>query len=142
MRCFALTPTTGRSIASTSCGAAPSLISTMAHPPLTAPGSMPRIFTSHPHQIAADEFAPELVGGVHHHEAAGGRVDDELARLGGGDDQPRNERDRLHVRMDAAIDLLRPARRDCVVAPGRAGSDRRLLQHDEIITAPAAALAH
>src|SRR5262249_7874246 len=141
MRCFALTPMMGRSIASTSCGATPSLISTMAHPPLTAPGSRPKAFTSRLHQVAADEIAFKLMGSMHGHEAAGRGIDDDISRLRGRRDQTFDESDWLNVRMNSAVDLLWPAVGNPVITPG-ARVDWRLLQHDEIVTVSARALAH
>src|SRR6516225_2615860 len=48
-------PVTGISMASSSCGAAPSVISTKARPPRT-PGSMPRIFTARPPNLSGDKL--------------------------------------------------------------------------------------
>src|SRR5262249_28407977 len=93
-------------------------------------------------EIAADELAAELVRGLHHDEAAGRRVDDHVTRLGGGTDQSDDQADRLDMWVKLAVDLLGPAVRDAVFSPRRAGFDRRLLQHDEIVTASARALAH
>src|SRR6516162_6696639 len=117
MRCFALMPMRGRSIASTSCAATPLLISTMAHPPLTAPGSRPKTFTSRLHQVAADKIAAELVGGMHYGEAASSGIDDEVAGVGDGADQSGDQADRLDVRMDAAVDFFRPAIGNAVITP-------------------------
>jgi hypothetical protein len=39
-------------------------------------------------EVAADEVTPELLRGVHDGEAAGCRIDDKVARLGNGGDQP------------------------------------------------------
>src|SRR5215831_11638170 len=59
--------------------------------------------------IAADEFAAELMSGAHDDETAGGRVDHEITRsrdcLDQGTDQPNG----LDVWMQLAIDLLKPA---------------------------------
>ena len=45
------------------------------------------------------------------------------------------------VRADIAVDFFRPAVRDSVILPS-AGGDWRLLQDEQIISAPASALAH
>src|SRR5262249_54146975 len=129
MRCFTLTPMMGRAIASTSCGATPSRISTMAHPPLTAPGATPKNLTSGLHQVAADKITPELVGGMHYGEAASGGIDDEVAGVGDGADQSGDQADWLDVRMDAAVDFFRPAIGNAVITPCAFRSKRRLLQH-------------
>src|SRR5262245_16207640 len=60
-------------------------------------------------QIAADEVTAKPPGSVHDDEAAGGRIDDEIARLGEDLDQIRDQADRFHVwmlrfRMDDALD--------------------------------------
>ena len=41
--------------------------------------------------VAADEIAAELLGGVHDDEAAGGRIDYQLAWPGNGADQPADQ---------------------------------------------------
>jgi hypothetical protein len=79
--------------------------------------------------VAADEFAAELLGGVHDDEAAGGRVNNKLSWLGNGTDQPPDKLDRLDVRMNCAVDLFRPAARDAVVSPRFHRGNWRLLHH-------------
>src|SRR5262249_51971127 len=67
--------------------------------------------------IATDEFAAELMSGAHNDETASGRVDHEITRsrdcLDQGTDQPNG----LDVRMQLAIDLLRPAIGNCRARP-------------------------
>src|SRR5262249_20571550 len=80
-----------------------------------------RIFTPHLHQIATDKIAPESAGGMHHDEAAGGKIHDEVAGLGDGTDQSGDQADRLNMRVNAAIDLLRPVVANRVVTPRSSG---------------------
>src|SRR5215831_14400417 len=89
-------------------------------------------------EVAADEVAPELVRGVHDGEAAGCRIDDKVARLGNGGDQPSDETNWLDMRVNIPIDFLRPSVRNAVIVPGAFRDDWRLLQHQQIkiITAP------
>src|SRR6516165_9585383 len=82
-----------------------------------------------PPESSAAEVAAELSGGMHDDEAAGGGIDDEVPRPSGGIDQAGEQPDRLGVRVSLAVDLLRPAIADAVVAPGALGGERRLLQH-------------
>jgi hypothetical protein len=86
-------------------------------------------------EIAPNEISSELVRGLHYDEGSGGGIDDEVARLGGGGDQPLDQFERLGVRVKFAINSLSPTIRDAVVAPGRARFFRRLLQHQQIVTA-------
>jgi hypothetical protein len=58
--------------------------------------------------VAADEFAAEVVGGVHDDEAASGRVDYKVAQLRHSTDQPGDESDRLEVRVQFPIDPTPP----------------------------------
>ena len=52
--------------------------------------------------VTADEITPERVSGVHHHEGARRRIDDEVTRNGDSTDQARDESDRLGVRIKLA----------------------------------------
>src|SRR6516162_2182535 len=97
--------------------------------------------SSYPYNVTADEIAFELMGSMHGHEAAGRGIDDDVSGLRGRRDQTFDESDWLNVRMNSAVDLLWPAVGDPVITPG-ARVDWRLLQHDEIVTASARALAH
>ena len=92
-------------------------------------------------EIAAEEVTPELVRGVHDGEAAGCRIDDEIAGLGSGADQPSDEANWLDMRMNLPIDFLPPATRNAVIAPRGFGAQPRLLQHEQIIAAPPRAVA-
>ena len=87
-------------------------------------------------EVAADEVTPELLRGVHDGEAAGCRIDDKVARLGSGGDQPSDETNWLDMRVNISIDFLRPAIRNAVIAPRGFGAQPRLLQHKQIIAAP------
>lgn len=91
--------------------------------------------------VAADEVPAELRGGGHDDEAAGGWVDDEVAGIRDGADQASDEADRFCMRVRLAVDLLRPAVADAVIAPGALGGERRLLQHEQIIAAAPRAIA-
>jgi hypothetical protein len=86
-------------------------------------------------QITTDEIASELVGGLHHDEAASRRVDDHVAGLGGGTDQSGDQIDGLDMWVNAAVDFLRPTAADSMVPPGSARSNWFLLQYDQIIAA-------
>src|SRR5215831_14536031 len=77
----------------------------------------------------------------HHDKGPGSGINNEVPRLGNGGDQPRDQADWFDVRVDIAVDLFRPAVRDSVVSPC-ARADRGLLQNEQIVTAPARALAH
>ena len=87
-------------------------------------------------EVAADEVTPELVRGVHDCEAANCRIDDKVARLGNGGDQPSDQTNWLDMRVNIPIDFLRPAIRNAVIALRGFGAPRRLLQHEQIIAAP------
>jgi len=50
-------------------------------------------------EVAADEVTPALVRGVHDGEAASRRIDDKIARLGNGGDQPSDETNWLDMRV-------------------------------------------
>jgi hypothetical protein len=80
--------------------------------------------------VTANEFTIEPMSGMHHDEAAGGGIDNQIARLRDSRDQARDEADRLNVWMDFAIDFLRPAVRDAMIAPCAFRLDRRLLIDD------------
>ena len=62
--------------------------------------------------IAADEFAAELMSGMHNNETASRRVDDEIAQRRDCLDQCADQPDGLGMWMQLAIDLLRPAIRN------------------------------
>ena len=91
--------------------------------------------------VAADESASDLMGNVHHDEAAGGGIDNEISRLGDGSDQPSDQVGWLCVRVDSAIDLLDPPVRDSVIVPCRLRAHRWLLQDEQVAAAPPAAIA-
>ena len=57
--------------------------------------------------VAADEIALELVGGVHHHERARCRIDDEITRVSEGTDQACDQAAWLGVRVKFAGYMLR-----------------------------------
>jgi hypothetical protein len=84
--------------------------------------------------IAADEIAAEQIGGAHDDETASGRVDHKVAQLRHSTNEPRDEPERLAMWVDCAIDLFRPATRNAVVTPCLLGCERRLLQHQKVIT--------
>src|SRR5262245_7131006 len=79
--------------------------------------------------------------GMHHDEAAGGGIDDEVAALGNGADQASDQADRFNVWMNASIDLLRPVVANCMVAPGNSSAERWLLQHEQVAATTAGAIA-
>src|SRR5262249_46671409 len=92
--------------------------------------------------VATKELPSKLVSGVHHIEAAGSRVDNELARLRGGGDQAFDQSDRLHMRIAATIDLFDPTVRNSVIAPGRARLDQRFLHDQQVVAAAARSRSH
>src|SRR5262245_41915030 len=93
--------------------------------------------------VAADELAAQFDRRVHHHEAAGGGADDQLPDLCSGRNQSPNQPDRLDVWIHfAAFDFFGPTARDAVISPSFAATYRWFLQHEQIVAAPAAALAH
>src|SRR6516165_3594385 len=87
-------------------------------------------------EVAADEVAPELVRGVHDGEAASRRVYDKITRPSDGTDELSDETNRLDVGVKCAVDLFRPSVRNAVIAPGAFRGEWRLLQHQQIISAP------
>src|SRR5262245_4405865 len=92
--------------------------------------------------VAADKIAPELAGGVHHDEAAGSGVDDQITGLCDGADQPLDQSNGFDVRVKLAVDLLGPTVGDAMVPPCRTGSNGRLLEHEHIIAALSQAIPH
>ena len=87
-------------------------------------------------EVAADEVTPELVRGVHDDEAASRRVYDKITRPSDRTDELSDETDRLDMGVKCAVDFLRPPVRNAVIAPGAFRSEWRLLQHQQIISAP------
>ena len=87
-------------------------------------------------EVAANEVAPELVRSVHDDEAASRRVYDKITRPSDGTDELSDETNRLDVGVKCAVDLFRPSVRNAVIAPGAFRSEWRLLQHQQIISAP------
>jgi hypothetical protein len=87
-------------------------------------------------EVAADEVTPELVRGVHGDEAASRWVYDKITRPSDGTDELSDETDRLDVGVECAVDFFRPPVRNAVIAPGAFRGAWRLLQHQQIITAP------
>ena len=87
-------------------------------------------------EVAADEVTHEPARGVHDGEAASRRIDDKIARLGNGGDQPSAETNWLDMRVNIPIDFLRPSVRNTVIAPGAFRGEWRFLQNQQIITAP------
>jgi hypothetical protein len=92
-------------------------------------------------KVAADEAAPELVRGVHDDKAASRRVYNKITRPSDRTDKLSDETDRLDVRVKCAVDFFRPSVRNAVIAPGAFRGEWRLLQHQQIITAPARPVA-
>src|SRR3954454_8462622 len=92
-----------------------------------------------PSDVAADEVAPSLIGGTHHHEAPRRRIDDQISGLRDAFDQALDQPYWFDVWMDLSVDLLNPTARDAVVSPV-AWRHRRLLQDQEIVPTPARAL--
>jgi len=109
--------------------------------PYTSGGAFPWMRNRGGRDVAADEIALHLKRGVLNDEAAGGRVDDEIAGARDRSNQPRDQASRLDMWMELAVNLLRPAAGNAVIAP-RLRGDWRLLQHEEIIAAAPGALAH
>jgi len=87
-------------------------------------------------EVAANEVAPELVRSVHDDEAASRRVYDKITRPSDGTDELSDETNRLDVGVKCAVDLFRPSVRNAVIAPGAFRGEWRLLQHQQIISAP------
>ena len=79
--------------------------------------------------VAANEPTLELVGRMHHHEAAGGGINNDFVRLCGGSDQSFDETDWLHMRIEFAINFLYPTIWDSMIGPGCTRLDRQLLHH-------------
>src|SRR6516164_6773708 len=93
-------------------------------------------FTGVVSEVAADEVTPELARGVHDDEAASRRVYDKIIRPSDGTDELSDETDRLDVGVKCAVDFFRPSARNAVIGPGAFRGAWRLLQHQQIITAP------
>ena len=92
--------------------------------------------------VATDEFASHLVGGMHDDERAGAWIDDEVAGLGDSADQPADQLDRLDMRVNLVV---RPSPasgpRSAMIAPRRFSFDWRFLV-EQIVSASADAVAH
>src|SRR5262249_32709476 len=81
------------------------------------------------------------MGGMHHGEGTGRRINNQITQLCNSGDQSPNQTDRLDMRMNFTINLLRPAAWDSVIAPVLCG-DWRFLQNQQVVAAPTRALAH
>ncbi len=79
---------------------------------------------------------------VHYGKAASGGIDNEITRLRDGSDQPCDQTGWFRVRVNSAINLLSPPVRNTAITPSRPRTQRRLLQHRQVIAAPPGAVAH
>jgi hypothetical protein len=84
--------------------------------------------------VAADELVAERHRGAQHDETAGGRIDDQVARLRDGADQATDQSDRLRMGVLAlgVRNPLDPTVWNPVITPRRLGMQRWFLQNEQI----------
>ena len=91
--------------------------------------------------LAMLDILQAVNGGAHDDETPGGRIDDKLPGLGDSTDQSRDQLNRFDVRVNCAVNFLRPAAWDAMVSPRFLRGDRWLLQYDQVVTSPPRTIA-